>query len=279
METLNVTTADGITFNLDTFAGTDTAKYSVLVYPAMGVKASYYRDFCASFSELGYNVISADLRGNGSCSIQPKRSVDFGYKELVETDLACFTAAAKKRFPNTKLILLGNSLGGQMSSLYTATHQEEISALILIAVCSVYYKAYPKPFSTWFGTQFFNLVGQIMGYVPGDKLKFAGIEAKTVVSDWAQQARSGLYKPTGSNIDYETALANSQIPVLCYSFAKDQLAPKSAVKHLLDKFKSAPVEHRHITAADMGLEKIGHFTWAKQPKPFARTIDKWISQL
>lgn len=80
-----VRASDGHTFELT--VGRPSQPEAVLFFvPAMGVEASYYGPFIEALSQRGVLVAICDLRGHGTSSLRPRRSVDFGYREIVELD-------------------------------------------------------------------------------------------------------------------------------------------------------------------------------------------------
>ncbi len=46
----------------------------VLILPAMGVPARYYRHFAAELHAAGFAVLALDLRGNGDSTPPPSRA-------------------------------------------------------------------------------------------------------------------------------------------------------------------------------------------------------------
>ena len=88
---------------------------AVLLAPAMGVEAAYYRPFCAWLAEQGVCVLSFDYRGIGAS--RPPGSL-----RKVQADLDTWAAdqdavllhlsAARPELP---LLVLGNSLGAQLA--------------------------------------------------------------------------------------------------------------------------------------------------------------------
>lgn len=278
MKKIALTTHDAHQFELQAFPAANADAPVFLVCPAMAVKASYYTPFAEALQAAGYNAVLMEMRGLGSSNKQPHKGDDFSYHHLVDIDWDLAVDTIREAHPKSKIILLGNSLGGQMSALYTAVNPDKVDALILIASCSVYYKAYKNKVGTLLGTHTLAAAAALFGYAPGDKLGFAGKEAKGVIYDWAYNARTGNYRGTGSKNDYEALLPKVEKPVLAISLAKDQLAPKSAVEELLSKLPNCDIEHQHLSAGDLGLEKVSHYSWAKQPAPFVPRIQAWLNQ-
>lgn len=276
MKKIAVTTHDDHQFELLAFPAEHSDAPVFLICPAMAVKAQYYTPFAEALQTAGFNAVLMEMRGLGSSNKQPHKGDDFSYHHLVDIDWDLAVDTVRAAHPNSKIVLLGNSLGGQMSALYMAANPQKVDALILIASCSVHYKAYKNKLGTLLGTHTLAAAASLFGYAPGDKLGFAGKEAKGVIYDWAYNARSGKYRATGSANDFEALLSKVNKPVLSISLAKDQLAPKAACEALLAKLPNCDITHWHLSAQDLGLEKVSHYSWAKQPAPFVPRIQEWL---
>jgi predicted alpha/beta hydrolase len=169
-------------------------------------------------------------------------------------------------------------LGGQLAALYLAMGVGEgrVDGTILVASGSVYFRSYrfPDSVKVLCMTQFARGLASALGYFPGDKLGFAGREARGVIRDWASQALTGRYDVTVGGAAAEDALARATGNVLVVSVENDVLAPASAVDHLCGKLKSAHIERWHY-APEPGV-RIDHFRWVKQAGPVARRVRAWI---
>ena len=71
MQSIELTTADGARVAARTFAPAQSAKATVLIAAAMGVKQDYYADFAAWLARQGYAAMTFDYRGTGAS--RPKR--------------------------------------------------------------------------------------------------------------------------------------------------------------------------------------------------------------
>lgn len=270
---------DGTTTKMTIF-GKDKAMNQalILIFPAMGVSASYYKPFAEELVKQGMLVVTADLRGHGHSSVRPSRQTDYGYHEMIEIDYKGIIEKVNIDYPNHKKYLLGHSLGGQIGSLYLSKYGGGFSGLILVACCSVYYKSWKgmSKYGTWIGTQMASWAGTIMGYYPGKKLGFAGTEGKTVMKDWSQQARTGKYIIRHNSHDFEASLKKMNLPVLVISFKGDELAPKAAVEHLYQKFSpNAPLRHHHV--GEKGGERYSHFNWVKKSGKVVELIGGFVA--
>ncbi|MEU2984166.1 alpha/beta fold hydrolase [Micromonospora aurantiaca] len=115
----------------------------VLIWPAMGVRARYYRPFAAALRDAGLAVIVADLRGTGESTPAPSRACRYGYQEMA-TDIGAVLDALKPRLDGRTRLLLGHSLGGQVAVLHQALHDDDrVDGLALVAVGLPWWRRYP----------------------------------------------------------------------------------------------------------------------------------------
>ncbi|MBI5569417.1 MAG: alpha/beta fold hydrolase [Desulfomonile tiedjei] len=280
-ETLSVTAADGATSCVTVFAGSSEATPPVLIcIPAMGVTAQYYEPLALACVAQGFQVVTADLRGNGCSSVRASRSSRFGYHEIVHYEMPAIVARVRGRFPANPLYLLGHSLGGQLGTLYASANPGEVDGLILVAACSVFYRGwdFPSNVGVLFGTQLARWIAGILGYFPGNIIGFGGSESKGVIRDWSREALTGVYNVAGSPHDFETLLRQLSIPVLAISLEDDWFAPKRAVRNLCKKMERAPLTYCHLLPGDVAAGRIGHFQWVRNAGPVIEEIREWLSK-
>lgn len=248
----------------------------IIIMPALGVKAAFYHPLAIALRNLGYIVVTVDLRGNGKSEAKPNKKRNFGFREMLNYDWPVILDKVNRHFPDKEIYLMGHSLGGQLNVLYAAKHKNLVKGLILSAACTVHYKAWKFPYNlgVLMGTQAGRVLVKLLGYFPGKKVGFAGTEAKNVILDWAYVGRTGKYKPIGDDFDYEDNFKNIRIPVLALSFENDRLAPLKAVKELVDKMEHAQVHTHHFNN-----KKYDHFNWVKMNEELVDKINLWIKSI
>lgn len=278
MATLPITYQDQTTNEVKVYQTPEQTNRVILLLPALGVRASYYEGFAKALCESGINVCLTDWRGNGKSNIRPSRKIDFGYKELLK-DIGELVDFMEEQFPHSQKYMMGHSLGGQLSSLYSSRFPNKVAGLIHIASCMVFYKGWEGfgRFRVRLATIAFHPLSLLLGHFPGDKLGFGGQEARTLMKDWSYNGKTGKYKINGDDFDYESSMADNTIPVLSMSLKGDDMAPKKAVQNLLDKFSSeAPIHQEPISPEQAGVSKLNHFNWTKNPDYFVELINGWI---
>lgn len=265
---------------LTVFSAKEKSDITLICLPAMGVRASFYDTFAENLNSLNYNVITTDWRGQGKSSVRASRSTNFGYENIIG-DIKETIDYADTWFPNTKKVIVGHSLGGQLGSLYASRYPEEISGLVLITSCNVHYKGWEKgtAMKLRFAGNLFYPVSKVIGHFPGIKIGFGGKEARTVMKDWCNNALNGKYEITNSDYDYENALDKLSKPVLSISVESDILASKRAVENLYKKFgTSSTISHLHLNSSETGISPLNHFSWAKEPEYFVNLVKNWTQE-
>lgn len=250
----------------------------IVVFPAMGVAASYYEPLARILNDLSIHCATTDLRGLGASSVRVRRGVDFGYNDMVTLDYPPVISAVRNRFPSSRIFILGHSLGGQLAALFVGANPGAVDGLIFVATCSVFYRAWPFPkrYGLLFFEQLIAAISRVWGYFPGHVFKFGGNEAKTQMLDWADQGWTGVYSPKGADKDYELLLSQAKIPVLSISFADDGYCPEQACQHLVDKMPRSSITRKHYTPHELQEDWMGHFGWVKKSQALAPTIEQWI---
>ncbi|RMG18563.1 MAG: alpha/beta fold hydrolase [Bacteroidetes bacterium] len=284
MQTIDLVFHDGSRNKLQYVAppeGSVPADFSVLLLPALGVRASYYEPFVRALSQRGIPACSLDWRGHGLSSLRPSRRHDWGYRELVQ-DTREALEEMKALFPGQQNMIIGHSLGGQIGSLVAARYPELVQYLVLMAACTVYDQSWQGVgrLRVAFAVRAFAPLSRLLGHFPGDKLGFGGREAKGVMRDWSYNGRTGEYAPAGDTFNYEGALRKTRLPVLALNMQQDEMAPEAATRHLLSKFGGQElISMKVVSAQEAGVPRLNHFNWAKQPDFFVDQILQWKQAL
>jgi predicted alpha/beta hydrolase len=277
-ERVELRSADGARSELSVLQAKEANAPVLICWPAMGVRQEFYFRLALALQQRGCHVVLADLRGSASSSIRATRSSDFGYRELLNCDYPAVLEQVRARFPASRRLLLGHSLGGQLAALFASTNPGAADGLVLIAACNVHYLGWPflLRYRVLGTALLFRLLGRALGYVPTKTFGFAGDEARTVIRDWSNNCMTGAYVVTGDERDYEAALRQLQLPVLALSFANDSLAPRDACDRLVQKLAASDLTRQHFAIDHPGLERAAHFDWAKRPDVVADTVQQWL---
>ncbi|MGD8317024.1 MAG: alpha/beta fold hydrolase [Myxococcales bacterium] len=245
----------------------------------MGVSAGYYGKLAESIAEHGVAAAVLELRGQGESEVQPARDVDFGYRQLLD-DLGLALKSLRARNPGLPIVLVGHSLGGHLSMLQLAFDPESIDALALIATATPHHGPYrgAARCKVFLGTRVVRFVSLILGYYPGHRLGFGGLQPRTLMREWTDMARSGSYALEGAPVDVEAALEEVSTPILALVIDGDEVAPRSACEAITAKLTNARVDWCAIGAPRLSPRACDHQRWAREPAPFAEEISAFIGR-
>lgn len=248
---------------------------SVLLLPAMGVPAGYYRRFALELSALGLGVAVADLRGTGASTPRAVRAQRYGYAELVADVPVVLDHLHGHGFLDRPLLLIGHSLGGHVGSLHLATEPSSpVRAMALIACGIPWHRVYGwrAPMVHGMATGL-RATARVLGHWPG--VGFAGRQTHGVIRDWAHTVHTGRL-PGPGGMDTDAALAGVRRPVYAVTVADDQFTPPATTEHMVGKFASSAVSTHHYTVEEAG-GKLDHFLWARSSAALAGRIAKFAA--
>jgi len=234
---------------------------AVILLPAMGVPAGYYRRLANELTGLGIDVTVADLRGTGDSTPVATRAATYGYLDLVD-DADVLLDELAPELAGRRILLLGHSLGGHVSSLLLSRRTRlgkdiPVHGLCLVACGLPYHALYGwrSPFLTGMAASM-SLFARIRGHWPG--YGFAGRQARGIIRDWAHTVHHGRF--TDPQLD--TGLAEVKLPLLAITVDGDQFTPPATITHLTDKFSAAELTRFHYSHSAAG-NQLDHFRWAR----------------
>lgn len=224
----------------------------VVVFPAMGVPASYYGRFATSLEEHGFDVHVADLVGNS-------------YGELSD-----HVGAVLDSFAGRRIVVLGHSLGGQVAAVHLARSGAKVDGLVFIAVGIPYWRAYRHSGLGVLGfTQGINAVSVLLRHWPG--WGFGGRQPRGVIRDWAYTGRHGSFPPY-----LHADFASVDVDLLSITVQNDQYTPPGTTGFLVRKLSRARVTKAALTEADAGVP-LDHFKWVKAGAAIGPILREWLS--
>jgi predicted alpha/beta hydrolase len=239
----------------------------VVIFPAMGTPARFYRPFAQRLGADGVAVVVADLRGTGASTPTPSRADRYGYHDLA-SDVGSVLEALKARLDGRRYYLLGHSLGGQACALHLATAEDVApdgpAGLLLVAVGLPYYRRYrlgqrPVVLGMSLAIAAVTAVNRVW---PG--WAFGGKASRGVMLDWAGTVRRGHLPPPVDPGRVRT-------PVLAISVARDRLTPRETLDHLCGQLSGAAITRIHL---DDPL--LNHFSWVRIPDAVAAHVISYL---
>lgn len=252
-------------------------KRAVVMLPAMGVPAGYYRRFALRLGELGFDVSVVDLRGTGASTPKPARAINFGYQDLIG-DISTFYRHLAPEVAGRPTLLLGHSLGGQLGLLHQALRGSpdlDVRSAAIIASGLPYHALYGRRRFALYGiASGMTMASAALGHWPG--YGFAGRQPRRLIRDWAHTVRTGRF-PDLDGRDSEAALAELKLPVLAITVQGDPLTPPVTSRHLTDKLTAAELDALHYEHQEAGA-RLDHFTWVRHSGPLPQRIRDFLDR-
>lgn len=252
------------------------AHHALFWLPALGVPMRHYQQLADALAVHGIALARHEWRGVGSSSVRAARGVDWGYAQLLQTDLPASWAAATAALPGLDWSIGGHSLGAQFSVMFAALNPGAFGSMVLVAGGTPWWRNFSAGRAALFRAMLACIpaTGAIAGYFPGRRLGFGGNEARSVMNDWAASARGGHY---GIPAQIESHIAVLNLPVLAMWLTEDFYVPRAAVDDLLGKMPNAPADIDVLDPATLPDGKADHFSWMQSPQYIAQRIAHWIT--
>ena len=210
-------------------------KAVVIIIHGLAEHIGRYNHVGKFFSLLGYAVEAYDLRGHGK-SEGKRVFIDSIYEHV--SDLKLYVHYVKKQYPGKRIFLLGHSMGGEVSCIYSIENQSAVSGLILSgAVIKISDDISPLL------QKLSGIVAAILPNLPITKIDSIGISRdKNVVELYDNDPlvyRGGTLARTGAEIIKGTKhiknnMKQINIPILIMHGTSDRLADPNGSCQLYD---------------------------------------------
>ncbi len=247
----------------------------LVVLPAMGVNARAYDRLAEGLAEAGVTTLVVELRGGDTSSVRARRGVDYGYAELLE-DMAQHVKLLRARVTGP-VSVLGHSLGGHLGAIGLSRWFVPGAKLIVIASGTVHHRAWSglRRIGVLAGTQLAQVVARGLGFYPGHRLGFGGLQGKSLIVDWSNASRTGAFTSTrGGSLEHR--LDELAPEVLAIHVQGDTMAPRSSTEALLRKLKLARVKWVNVLPPDQPRKMNPHFRWMKDPAGVVREVASFL---
>jgi len=238
----------------------------LLWLPALGVAARHYLPFAEALAARGVAVYLHEWRGNGSSSLRPSRTQDWGYREILEQDLPASLAQVPTDAA-APLVIGGHSLGGQLACCFAGMHPQRFARIWLVASGTPYWRTFPAPrgWALPLVYRFLPWLAQRHGVLHGRKLGFGGTEARGLIRDWSRVGLNNHYAAAGMATDLEAGMRDLRGRATAVVMAHDWLAPSGSMQGLLARMPGMRAQLSVITAQMLGA-RADHFAWMKTPE-------------
>jgi predicted alpha/beta hydrolase len=196
-------------------------------------------------NDRGLRTLALDFRGHGESAPAASKGGVWSYDDLVREDVPALCRAARERWPNDRVTLVGHSLGGHVSIASVSTSLAHPDAIVVLAT-NVWLPSdepnpvlYARKAAT---TRVCELVTRARGFFPARALRVGSDdEAAPLMTGWTGWWRRDRWTSDDSRIDYLEAISNLRVPVLSIASLGDHYycTPTAAVRFI----KRAPAAH------------------------------------
>jgi len=242
---------------------------AILAHPMFANKAAFARPrgqgVAEMFEAAGWRTLAFDFRGHGASttrgeSLTPAEQ-PWGYDDLVRVDLPTVAHAARARWPRSRLVVVGHSLGGHVALAAQGAGLIDADALV-IAGGNVWMRHLETSRRVWLSKlatiRTMAAIARARGRFPARALGLGSDdEATPYIEDLARFADVGRWTSRDGAVDYEAALASIRVPTFSLTSAGDRLycRPDSAARMLATLPECT---HHCIVRADGGGPPPGH---------------------
>ncbi|MCK6415392.1 MAG: alpha/beta fold hydrolase [Giesbergeria sp.] len=255
---------EGVGVALCVFEPEGTARASVVIGGAMGVRQDYYASFAQWLAQQGFRVTTFDYRGHGDSLVGPMREVRADLFDWAR-DYEAVIAAARAALPEQPLYLLGHSLGAQLPGLLRNPGQ--VDGLLSVAAGSGYWRDNAprlKRMVPYFWWVLVPLATRLCGYFPGRKLRKVGDLPAGVILQWRRWCLNPTYSVGAEGPEVAQRYGAVRFPVLALSMSDDELMTLRGTHALVDLYSNAPTRVERIAPQDVKALRIGHFGFFRE---------------
>jgi predicted alpha/beta hydrolase len=227
---------------------------------AMGVTQSFYAPLAAWLAGEGYLVATFDYRGVGQSRRGPLKELRADILDWSRLDCGAMLDALSREAPGLPLYWIGHSLGGQIIPFVPG--HARLAKAVTIATGSGYWRENAAPLkwqAWWLWYVVAPLATATMGYFPGRRLRKVGDLPRGVMDQWRRWCLDPEYAVGAEGAGVRAQYAAVRSPVVSLSFTDDEFMSARNTASLHGFYSSAPVVHKRISPADIGVRRIGHF--------------------
>lgn len=201
----------------------------VLIAPAMGVPARYYRALEDAFAQHDWSATTVPRRGLDTDTRPPSRRHDWAYADE-SADLVAAVKRCRADDPTRPVIVLGHSLGAQLCAhiAVVADEASQPDGFVTVAGSLPWHRHYPRGgVAEYAVAAAVPIVTAIVGYWPTPG--FGAPTPRTLMREWARMVRTGRL-PFGARGKPGT------VPTLAVRLDADVLVPPGAAAALEECF-------------------------------------------
>ncbi|AIT60723.1 alpha/beta fold hydrolase [Corynebacterium doosanense] len=263
-----------------------SARPLIVVWPGLGVGASYYRPLVEELAARGFPAVCGELRGQGENTAHPERSQRWGYHDMAAQDYPLTIRAVKQELglpEDHPTVLFCHSMGGQIATVFLARPEARelgVVAMYGVGSGSPHYPAFTNPTRNRvrYGSLFMRVVSKVLGYWPGTiagkDIAGYGRQADPHMAEWSRFSWTNkLDKLSGADMDYPEEQKKIVVPILLTRYNNDDDCPIASCEAMAE----------NLPAADVRIEQfegdLGHNRWARQPVAVVDRLEAFVGEI
>ena len=243
-----------------------TRHTTVLISPAMGVPARVYRRLTEALSRAGLDVVIVPRRGIEEGSEPPSRRSDWSYADEAD-DLADAVTAARTETPETRVLVLGHSLGAQLAALVASRTDRAPDGIVAIGASVPHFRHYGArgiPLAALAASV--TPVAAVLGRWP--RRGFGGPTPRTLMREWARMVLTG-WAPFALD-------SRMRLPALSIRLHDDEVVSGRAADAYDAAFDKDAMSTLCYRASDGPAGGVAtHLGWTRTPDGIVELIARW----
>lgn len=232
----------------------------VVLNGATGVPRGYYQHFSRWLAaERGMACLTYDYRDFEHSLTGRLRDSDVTMADWALIDMPAAHAEMRRRYPESRLWVIGHSVGGMLGPLQPDI--EQIDRMICVCSGLVTLSDHPWPYKAlaalfWYGHV--PPLVRLLGYLPGKLVGFGADLPAKVYWQWRKWCTSpSNYLPEIGETLPDADWSRANAPVDLIAFEDDQTVPPPAVWRLADLYGGDTRRHL-LNPRQFGLSEVGH---------------------
>lgn len=235
---------------------------SVIINPATGVLARYYHPYARFLAGHGFTVLTYDYRGIGQSRPATLRGCRYRWADWGEKDFAAALAFLNARVPDVPTLVVGHSIGGFIPGY--AHNAASIDRMLTVGAQYAYWRDYApahrlRLLVKWHMAM--PALTALCGYFPGKTLGWLEDLPAGVATDWSfRRSRMEFSHPRKNRPGLLQRFAAVTADILAVGVTDDDIATPKAIRRALHYYRNASPIEAALSPADLGLDRIGHFS-------------------
>ncbi|WP_409525603.1 serine aminopeptidase domain-containing protein [Nitrincola sp. MINF-07-Sa-05] len=255
------------------------AKITLLIGSATAAPQTYYDHFATFLARQKIRVVTFDYRTIAASHHTEWAGDDPTMLDWGSLDLASLIDWVSDAWPQTSLLYLGHSIGGQLLGLTDNHHK--VSGALMVASQNGYWKNWPtinrwRRWLDWY--LLVPLTLRIYGRLPSFLIGGDGLSG-SVAREWSRWCRHPQFIHDQEGNVFQHKFAEVKTPMELWAFSDDlRFAPEPAVHALARYYANAPTQVRLMTPEEFEMSAIGHFGFFRRTvaRPLWDQVVEWL---